>query len=121
RATFVRLDANHKFYRTLKQLDKLSERETIKIGLIYVKNTQENERHILKNDDASPLYKEFVQGLGWSVNLQTHKGFLGGLDNSSNLSTGTTAPYYSNATTEVIFHDLTRMPTKENDNQQIHK
>lgn len=121
RAVFTRLDTNHKFYRGLKQLDKLYERETMKIGVIYVRNQQENEKDIFKNETASDLYKEFVQGLGWSVDLKTHRGFLGGLDNSAQLSTGATAPYFSNATTEVIFHDLTRMPTKANDNQQIHK
>ena len=33
---------------------------------------------------------------------------MGGLE--KNLSTGTTAPYYCNSTTEVMFHVSTRMP-----------
>jgi len=105
----------------LKQLDKLNERETIKVGLIYVANQQEQQKDILRNDESSgsKIYKEFVQSLGWDVDLRTHGGFMGGLD--ENLTTGTTAPYYSNATTEVIFHDITRMPTKQNDSQQIQK
>jgi hypothetical protein len=36
-------------------------------------------------------------------------------------STGNSAPYWADALTEVIFHDITRMPTAEDDPQQIHK
>jgi hypothetical protein len=119
RNSFARIDANHKFYRTLKQFDKLGERETIKIGVIYVGNEQESARDLIKNEKGSDLYNEFLQGLGWDVDLKTHVGFMGGLD--ANLTTGTVAPYYSNSTTEVIFHVVTNMPTKPNDQQQIHK
>ena len=42
------------------------------------------------------------------MDLSKHTGFLGGLE--KNLSTGTTAPYYCNSTTEVMFHVSTRMP-----------
>lgn len=125
RPTFARLDANPRLYRELRQLDKLSERETIKIGVIFVRNQQESQRAILRNSDADPkdapsgLYEDFVSGLGWSVNLATHPGFLGGLDTQG--STGKTAPYWANNSMEVVFHVITRMPTKENDEQQIHK
>jgi hypothetical protein len=119
RNSFTRLDANHRFYRALRQLDKLTERETIKIGLIYVANGQESERKLMRNEAGSNPYNEFVEALGWEVDLATHEGFLGGLDQG--LTTGVSAPYYANATTEVIFHVITKMPNKENDNQQIHK
>jgi len=119
RNCFARIDANHKFYRTLKQFDKIGERETIKIGVIYVGNNQESARDLIKAENGSDLYKDFIQGLGWEVDLKTHVGFMGGLD--AGLTTGLTAPYYSNATTETIFHVVTNMPTKPNDQQQIHK
>ncbi|KAL9645965.1 hypothetical protein ABK040_001072 [Willaertia magna] len=121
RPSFSLISANSRFYRSLKQLDKLGERETIKVGLLYVANQQETQKDILSNDEqsGSKIYKEFVQSLAWDVDLKTHDGFLGGLD--ENLTTGLTAPYYSNSTTEVIFHDVTRMPTKQNDTQQIQK
>jgi hypothetical protein len=119
RSSFTRLEPNHRFYRALRQLDKLTERETIKIGVIYVANGQESERKLMRNEKGSNSYNEFVEALGWDVDLATHEGFLGGLDQG--LTTGLTAPYYANATTEVIFHVITKMPNKENDNQQIHK
>ena len=121
RISLNRIDANHKFFRTLKQLDKTPERETMKIGVIYVKNKQEKEKVIMKNNDGSPLYSEFLQSLGWDIDLRTHQGFIGGLDNSDALATGSFAPYYSNPTIECVFHVVTNMPTKENDSQQIHK
>jgi hypothetical protein len=119
RPSFYRIDANHKFYRSLKQLDKVGERETIKIGVIYVGNGQESARDLIKNESGSDLYQEFLQGLGWDVDLKTHVGFIGGLD--PGLTTGLYAPYYANTTTEIIFHVVTNMPTKPNDQQQIHK
>eukprot|EP00761_Pharyngomonas_kirbyi_P000255 gb/GECH01000255.1/.p1 GENE.gb/GECH01000255.1/~~gb/GECH01000255.1/.p1 ORF type:complete len:1486 (+),score=342.16 gb/GECH01000255.1/:1-4458(+) len=119
RPTFTYLDSNQRFYRELKQLDKLYERETIKVGVIYVKNGQESQREILKNDNGSHLYEEFIQSLGWMVELSKHQGFIGGLDPLG--TTGTKAPYWSNSSTEVVFHCPTLMPTKENDEQQVHK
>lgn len=117
--SLVRIEQNHKFFRTLKQLDKTCERETMKMGVIYVANGQEMQKDILKNDKGSALYSEFVDGLGWPVDLSTHTGFMGGLDQG--LSTGTIAPYYANVTTELLFHVVTLMPTNEKDPQQIQK
>lgn len=44
---------------------------------------------------------------------------MGGLD--ANSSCGKTAPYYSNALYEVIWHCTTRIPTVDSDPQQIQK
>eukprot|EP01028_Stygiella_incarcerata_P005320 TRINITY_DN22551_c0_g1_i1.p1 TRINITY_DN22551_c0_g1~~TRINITY_DN22551_c0_g1_i1.p1 ORF type:complete len:1510 (-),score=387.32 TRINITY_DN22551_c0_g1_i1:105-4634(-) len=113
------LDDGMKLFRSIIHLDRTASRECHKIGLIYVRSGQEFQREILKNGDASLEYKEFVSGLGWDVSLETHKGFLGGLD--PDLTTGKTAPYFCTSLMEVIFHDITRMPTKEGDDQQIQK
>lgn len=43
------------------------------------------------------------------VELETHQGFLGGLQ--QNKTTGDTAPYYANSLCECIFHVSTRMPS----------
>lgn len=113
------LDNNARFKRSLKELDKLTGREVMKIGLIFVKPGQEDQRSILANDSRSAKYARFVAGLGWEVNLATHAGFMGGLDRKA--TTGYSAPYYCDALIEVIFHDITRMPTHADDPQQIHK
>jgi hypothetical protein len=48
-------------------------------------------------------------GLGWEVELETHTGFMGGLQR--NKSSGETAPYFATSFTEVIFHVATRLPS----------
>lgn len=48
RPRFTRLINDHRFYLSLNHLDKLSERESIKVGVIYVENQQERQTEILK-------------------------------------------------------------------------
>jgi len=67
----------------------------------------------------NPIFYEFVRGLGWTIDVAQHRGYLGGLDKG--LTTGTHSPYYANSMMEVIFHDVTSMPTNAADVQQIHK
>jgi hypothetical protein len=117
--TFFRLHVDPKFYKNLKILDRMSERETVRIGVIYVANGQESSSEIYKNNKASNLFNEFVEALGWQVNLTTHLGYTGGIEPSNTL--GDYAPYYSNATTEVIFHVTTQMTSKVEDLQNMFK
>ena len=93
----------------------------LKIGLIYVKYGQDDQKIIMQNDSKSELFAEFVRGLGWTIDIPSHKGYLGGLD--PKLTTGVTAPYYANSIMEVVFHDISAMPTNHSssDDQQIHK
>mmetsp|Transcript_11261 Transcript_11261/g.42165 ORF Transcript_11261/g.42165 Transcript_11261/m.42165 type:complete len:1524 (-) Transcript_11261:2260-6831(-) len=119
RPRFTRLVNDNRFYLSLSHLDKLSERESIKVGVVYVKNQQEKQTEILKNDSASDLFNEFCLSLGWEVDLKTHTGFIGKL--STDGTTGDTIPYFSNATTEVVFHVVPWMPTKEDDSVQLIK
>ena len=58
---------------------------------------------------GSQAYEEFVSGLGWEVELDTHAGFMGGL--SKNRVTGETSVYYTTSFVEVMFHVATRMPS----------
>jgi hypothetical protein len=116
---FSMVEDSQRFHRSLQQLDKNPSREMLKIGLIYVKEGQDDQKVVLRNDTRSELYHEFVSGLGWPVDLATHRGYLGGLD--PRLTTGITAPYFANATMELIFHEVTSMPLNPSDAQQIHK
>ena len=116
---FYMVEDSQRFRRSLTQLDRTSGREMSKIGVIYVKEGQDDQKIILKNDTKSPLYAEFVRGLGWPIDVATHQGYIGGLDRK--LSTGKTAPYFANYLFEVAFHEITSMPTNPTDNQQIHK
>lgn len=88
-------------------------RETHKIAVIYVAEGQEDKNSVLRNCGGSQTYEEFIAGLAWEVELETHAGFMGGLQ--KNRSTGDTAPYYATSFMEVVFHVATRMPSSNED------
>ncbi|KAL6045583.1 Rap-GAP domain-containing protein [Balamuthia mandrillaris] len=116
------VQANEKVRRSLSQLDKASVRELLKVGVIYVKEGQETQQVILRNDreSRSPLYTDFIESVAWTTRLKHHLGYLGGLDRIL-LSTGEDTPYYADHRLELILHDITSMPTDPEDRQQILK
>ncbi|ELP93201.1 tuberin, putative [Entamoeba invadens IP1] len=116
----VPINPHEKFKILLGNLDKTCSRPFHKIGLIYVMNNQTDQYDILKNTSGSAAYNEFVEGLGWTLDIRTHSGFLGGLDKTY-MSTGEYIRYFADATKEVIFHDITLIPTQEDDSQQLTK
>lgn len=105
--------------RQVKNLDTISSREQIKVAVLYASKGQYTQNSILKNQRGSELYEQFVDSLGFNIDLKTHKGFDGKLD-SLRFSNGQFFPYYSDAFVEVFFHIATRMPL-QNDEQQINK
>jgi len=114
------VEDNKRFFRSLKELDLLYGRELFKIGVIYVAPGQEDQREILKNENGSDLYNEFLRGIGWMVDVKTHNGYLGGLDKKG-LVHGKESPYFANAGLEVMYHVVTLMPTSKTDEKQIEK
>ncbi|RIA87709.1 hypothetical protein C1645_776672 [Glomus cerebriforme] len=106
-------------YRDIRLLDKKYSRECIKVALLYVGPGQDDEQSILHNMNGSKEYDEFVASLGWEIDLATHPGYLGGLERNS--TTGTTSIYYCTSTLEIIFHDVTKMPTDPTDSKQLRK
>jgi len=107
------LKKSEKLLRELKNLDNQKCRETHKIAVIYVAEGQEDKNSILTNSGGSQAFEDFVAALAWEVELESHTGFLGGLQR--NRTTGETAPYYATSFTEVIFHVSTRMPSHNQD------
>lgn len=53
------------------------------------------------------------------MELETHNGFMGGLQRNKNL--GSTTPYFSTSFLEVVFHVATRMPTSSSQEAYIQK
>ncbi|KAI8993599.1 hypothetical protein BDB01DRAFT_847455 [Pilobolus umbonatus] len=117
--SFQMLNKSHTLYRDLRGLDRKPARENMKIALLYVGLGQEDEASILQNDRGSDRYNSFVNSLGWDINIASHHGYLGGLE--KNLTNGTSAVYYCSSSLEMIFHDVTRMPTDSLDPKQIKK
>ncbi|XP_075222670.1 putative Rho GTPase-activating protein CG5521 [Lycorma delicatula] len=107
------LDKSEKLLRELRNLDTQRCRETHKIAVIYVADGQEDKNSILNNTSGSQAYEDFIAGLAWEVELESHTGFMGGLQR--NKTTGATAPYYATSFTEVIFHVSTRMPSSSSE------
>ena len=103
------VNKNEQLVRELRNLDGQKGRETHKIAVIYVAEGQEDKISILSNTSGSEAFEEFVAGLGWEVELETHTGFMGGL--TRNRTTGETAPYYATSFVEMMFHVSTRMPS----------
>ena len=101
---------NEQLVRELKHLDTQRGRETHKIAVIYVAEGQEDKISILSNTSGSEAFEEFVAGLGWEVELETHNGFMGGLSRNRAV-TGETAPYYATSFVETMYHVSTRMPS----------
>ena len=101
--------------REIKHLDGKRGREAHKIAVIYVAEGQEDKQSILSNSSGSTAYEEFVSGLGWEVELDSHNGYMGGLvlgKGGKNKSTvGETSVYYATSFVEVMFHVSTRMPS----------
>jgi hypothetical protein len=101
---------SERFLRELKNLDSKRCREAHKIAIVYVAEGQEDKQSILSNGCGSPAFEQFVAGLAWEVELETHAGFSGGLQQRSR-ATGETAPYFATSFVEVMFHVSTRMPS----------
>ena len=76
--------------------------------MLYIGEGQEDKHSIFSNNAGSRQFEAMVAGLGWEVALDTHPGFLGGL----NSKCGASAPYFATSTLEVIFHVATRMPSQ---------
>ncbi|KAI8805851.1 hypothetical protein BJ742DRAFT_397343 [Cladochytrium replicatum] len=106
-------------YRDIKGVDKKFGREVLKVAVIYVAHGQEDEQSIFRNEQGSIQYDEFVSSLGWEIDLAQHPGYVGGLER--NQVNGSRATYFCNSTLEMIFHDVTKMPTDPLDPKHLKK
>lgn len=95
--------------RDLQGLDKLPSREVIKLAILYVGPGQEDEASILRNgpEAVSSAYREFLQSLGWPINLNAHAGYAGGLEPGTTVNDQ--ALYWASSMLECIFHDTTAL------------
>jgi hypothetical protein len=106
--------------RFIKELDKINDREIIKVGLIYVGFGQEDEGDLFKNqmNDASPQYIEFARGMAEVVKIDGHQGYGGQLERHK---VGEDFLYYATPMLELAFHETVRMPNSEKEEALIEK
>ena len=92
----------------------------LKVGVIYVKENQYTEEDILDNNEASPLFEEFLQILGEKVKLKGFDRYKGGLDTVHDL-TGLSSVFTQWRGIEVMFHVSTLLPHEDNDPQKLQR
>ncbi|PRP83806.1 ral GTPase-activating protein subunit alpha-2 [Planoprotostelium fungivorum] len=106
-----KLNALHtpsRLFKQLRDLDLMATREHFRVAVVYVGAGQETSQTIMENSHGSPLYQEFLEGLGWSVDLNVHVGFSGSLSKNNPLHP-TAPPYYATPSTETIFQVLSQV------------
>ncbi len=100
---FHAVDQSMDFYRELKQLDGISERECQRIGVCFVPSGVHSLEGTFMNKNVSADYLRFLASLGWGYNVK---------ENRQNLFTGSVddpvygaeiLPYFANYSTEMIF------------------
>jgi hypothetical protein len=110
-----------RFMRTLRGIENTPVIDTLKIAVVYVGLGQTNETEILSNIDGSPLYLDFLSGLGRLIRLKGQVDvFVGGLDRAED-SDGEYAYAWWDDLTQMIFHTPTMMPNLENNPERSNK
>lgn len=101
--------------RALAVLDRIPVIEYHKVGLLYIGPNQAEEIEILGNKIGSQDYQHLLDNLGRVIKLKDcNDVYLGGLDNENNTD-GEYAIFWSDKTTQLIFHTATMMAQNEND------
>uniref|UniRef100_A0A667WMV7 Rap-GAP domain-containing protein n=1 Tax=Myripristis murdjan TaxID=586833 RepID=A0A667WMV7_9TELE len=93
---------------------------TFKFGVIYQRFGQVSEEELFRNNEETPAFREFLDLLGDTVQLQDFKGFRGGLDVSHG-QTGSQSVYTVYRQQEIMFHVSTKLPFTEGDAQQLQR
>ncbi|KAJ6253237.1 rho gtpase-activating protein [Anaeramoeba flamelloides] len=115
------LEWNPTIHKFLNELDKKPTRATHKIAVIYVGKGQKNANEILQNTKGSPDFEEFINGLGWKINLKMHLGYRGGITESESNDLYQNTPYFADFNNEIIYHVTTRMLNNQEDQSQPNK
>jgi hypothetical protein len=112
---------DEKYMRTLRGIENTPVIDTLKIGVLYVGAGQTNETEILSNIDGSPLYLDFLSGLGRLIRLKGQVDvFVGGLDRADD-NDGEYAYAWWDDLTQMVFHCPTMMPNLENNPERSNK
>jgi len=112
--------SGNEYSERVRDLDAPKLERKYKIGLLYCKEDQVEEKEMFNNVEGSPEYEEFLEFLGFRVTLASFEGFSGGLDVLEN-SSGTQSVYTQWEGAEIMFHVSTLLPYFVNDPQQLER
>lgn len=99
-----------KFERALRGIEKTAVINTSKIAVLYVGPGQKTETEIFGNVDGSPLFLDFLAGLGRIIRLKGQEDvYTGGLDRENDTD-GQYAYAWWDDLAQIIFHTPTLMP-----------
>lgn len=117
---FIEPDSNE--IKKYEYLNKNLTRFFSKIAIVYVSKGKRNQNEILSIDwnHTSSLFKEFLSGVGWNVELKNHHCYDGVLDRKT-LSNGKSSIYYADESYEIMYHVGPLLKTDPKDEQQIYK
>jgi hypothetical protein len=93
--------------RQLRALDQLRVREPYKVGVVYMGPGQRSKDAMLANERGSAAFEQFLDGLGWPVDLAAHDGYSGLVRPDQFVAPR--LPYYTDGAVEVLFHAAPRM------------
>lgn len=107
------------------ELLAMEERQVIrsyKFGLLYARPGQHTETELFNNrhDDTSAEFRQFLNFIGEKIELQSWKGYRGGLDTVNNL-TGTHSVYTKWQGYEIMLHVSTMLPHNEHETIQLER
>ncbi|KAH0787357.1 Rap/ran-GAP family protein [Histomonas meleagridis] len=93
-----------------------------KIAIVYIAKNKKNQNEILSTGwtAASPLFKEFLSGIGWNIDLVTHYGY-DGLFDMKKFTNGKSSIYYADSNCQIMYHVSPLIPNSLKDEQQIYK
>lgn len=115
-------DESKKLRNYLGNIDKIRPRACYRIAVVYVGRSQKFQKDVMHNTkaDCSQEFEEFLEGLGWTVDLKGHE-CLGGYTGSLDSRIQEEMLYFGSSSCEVSFHVLPWMPLKADDSQQIER
>jgi len=105
----------------LLQFEERQIMKQFKIGVLYCREGQSDEREMFSNEQPSDEFKTFLKLIGRKVSLKGFAGFSGGLDTSSLVATGTHSVYNEWRGYEIMFHVSTYLPFAIDDAQQLQR
>jgi len=101
----INSDVDINYADLFNEIDTTQERITIEVGILYMgKGLTLPE---MLESKGSTEYNDFIDNIGWKIDLKTHLGYFGNLHPEM---TGQYSRYYADINHEVMFHVASMFP-----------